>query len=60
MMPQTTSTPPVCHACDGFATATITTGLQTDNGTRDTVRVNCPTCRGLGHTVPAALVRAGK
>nr|WP_030553047.1 hypothetical protein [Streptomyces exfoliatus] len=50
-MPQTT--PRVCRDCDGFATVTITTGLPAVDGTRDTVRVNCPTCRGLGHTVPA-------
>ncbi|MFF8611027.1 hypothetical protein ACF06X_34565 [Streptomyces sp. NPDC015346] len=60
MMPQTTSTPRVCRDCDGFATATITTGLRSANGTRDTIRVDCPTCRGVGHTIPAALVRAGK
>ncbi|MER7536356.1 hypothetical protein ABTX77_16455 [Streptomyces sp. NPDC097704] len=58
MMPQTT--PRVCRDCDGFATATITTGLQSESGARDTVRVNCHTCRGLGHTIPAALTRAGK
>ncbi|MFK0229709.1 hypothetical protein ACIQUL_28515 [Streptomyces sp. NPDC090303] len=58
MMPQIT--PRVCRACDGFATATITTGLHAADGTRDIVRVNCPTCRGLGHTIPAALHRAGK
>ncbi|MGW5775381.1 hypothetical protein [Streptomyces sp. NPDC003863] len=58
MMSQTT--PRVCRDCDGFATATITTGLQATDGTRDTIRVNCPTCRGLGHTIPAALTRAGK
>ncbi|MET9673441.1 hypothetical protein ABZY68_10165 [Streptomyces sp. NPDC006482] len=59
-MSQTTSPMRVCRDCDGFATATITTGLRTHHGTRDTVSVHCPTCRGLGHTVPAALVRAGK
>ncbi|MFG2835073.1 hypothetical protein ACGFYE_08795 [Streptomyces zaomyceticus] len=59
MMPQT-STPRVCRDCDGFATATITTGLPTADGTRDTIPVHCPTCRGLGRTVPAALTRAGK
>ncbi|MFD5512798.1 hypothetical protein ACFWIB_34285 [Streptomyces sp. NPDC127051] len=61
MMPQSTSTPPrICHACDGFATATITTGTRSTDGTRTTIRVNCPTCRGLGRTIPAGLVRAGK
>ncbi|WP_037638859.1 hypothetical protein [Streptomyces flavochromogenes] len=52
-MSQTTLTARVCRDCDGFATATITTGFADVDGTRGTVRVNCPTCRGLGHTVPA-------
>ncbi|MFF4846343.1 hypothetical protein [Streptomyces sp. NPDC001194] len=61
MMPQTTSTPPrICHDCDGFATATITTGTRSTDGTRTTIRVNCPACRGLGRTISAGLVRAGK
>ncbi|MEU2229513.1 hypothetical protein [Streptomyces vietnamensis] len=59
-MAQTTPTPRVCRDCDGFATATITTGLRAIDGARDMIRVNCPSCRGLGHTTPAALVRAGK
>ncbi|MEE1814298.1 hypothetical protein PUR59_04585 [Streptomyces sp. SP18ES09] len=59
-MSQTTPTARVCRDCDGFATATITTGLRTIDGTRDTIRVNCPSCRGLGHTAPAFLVHAGK
>ncbi|MFH8577424.1 hypothetical protein [Streptomyces zaomyceticus] len=58
MMPQTT--PRVCRDCDGFATATITTGLPAADGTRATLRVHCPTCRGLGRTIPTALSRAGK
>ncbi|MCX5194374.1 hypothetical protein OOK31_10770 [Streptomyces sp. NBC_00249] len=59
-MPQSASTPPVCRDCDGFATATITTGSRTSDGTRTTVRVNCPTCRGLGRTIPSLLVRLGR
>ncbi|CAL9542550.1 hypothetical protein SUDANB120_04275 [Streptomyces sp. enrichment culture] len=59
-MPEHTPTPRVCHDCDGFATAAITTGLLTPNGARDTVPVNCPTCRGLGHTVPTTRVRVGR
>ncbi|MEU3818005.1 hypothetical protein AB0E74_00070 [Streptomyces sp. NPDC030392] len=60
-MPQHTPTAPVCRDCDGFATATITTGLQAADGTRATLRVTCPTCRGTGHATPAAArVRAGK
>lgn len=60
MMPQTGSTPPVCRDCDGFATATITTGARSTDGTRTTVHVNCRTCHGRGSTVPAALVRIGR
>ncbi|WP_330332639.1 hypothetical protein OHS33_24955 [Streptomyces sp. NBC_00536] len=59
-MPQSASTPPVCRDCDGFATATITTGARDSDGTRTTLRVHCPTCRGLGHTAPAVLVRLGR
>ncbi|MEU8529221.1 hypothetical protein AB0C77_27080 [Streptomyces sp. NPDC048629] len=60
MMPQTTPPWRVCRDCDGFATVTISTGLRSSDGTRDTVPINCRTCRGLGHTAPAALARAGK
>ncbi|MGW0117727.1 hypothetical protein [Streptomyces sp. NPDC003327] len=60
MMPETTPARRVCRDCDGFATATVTTGLPTADGTRDTARVHCPTCRGLGHTVVTPAVRAGK
>ncbi|MFB7370240.1 hypothetical protein ACFC0D_10400 [Streptomyces sp. NPDC056222] len=59
-MPQITQPRRVCRDCDGFATATITTGLKTADGTRDTIPVHCPTCRGLGHNVPAGLARAGR
>ncbi|MEF2528318.1 hypothetical protein [Streptomyces sp. CS62] len=59
-MPEHTHVPRVCRDCDGFATATITTGLRTPDGTRHTIPVHCPTCRGLGHTTPAARVRVGR
>ncbi|MCX5147223.1 hypothetical protein OHB36_10615 [Streptomyces sp. NBC_00320] len=59
-MPQHARTRPVCRECDGFATATITTGTRTDDGTRDIVRVHCPACRGLGRTVSIVLVRIGR
>ncbi len=59
-MPEHAPTPRVCRDCDGFATATITTGLRTADGTRDTIPVRCPACRGLGHTTRAALARAGR
>ncbi|MFI1459068.1 hypothetical protein [Streptomyces roseus] len=41
-------------------TATITTGTRSDDGTRNTVRVHCPSCRGLGRIIPAVLVRLGR
>lgn len=59
-MPQHVQPKPVCRDCDGFATATITTGLRSADGTRTTVHVDCRACRGLGHIVPASLVHAGK
>ncbi|MFF3861773.1 hypothetical protein [Streptomyces sp. NPDC002209] len=59
-MPQHAQTKPVCRECDGFATATITTGTRNPDGARDTVRVHCPTCRGLGRIAPAVLVRIGR
>ncbi|MFF7612643.1 hypothetical protein [Streptomyces lavendulae] len=59
-MPQSALPLYVCRDCDGFATAMIATGLRSTNGTRDTIPVHCPTCRGLGRTAPAALVRVGK
>ncbi|MFD7553090.1 hypothetical protein ACFV9E_00930 [Streptomyces sp. NPDC059835] len=59
-MPQHAQIKPVCRDCDGFATVTITTGTRTPDGTRDTVHVHCPACRGLGHTVSAVLARIGR
>ncbi|MEU8459912.1 hypothetical protein [Streptomyces sp. NPDC029003] len=61
MMPQSAPTTPVCRDCDGFATASITTGLRTAAGARDIVRVDCPACHGLGHAAPAsAVIRIGR
>ncbi|MEU4952785.1 hypothetical protein [Streptomyces lavendulae] len=59
-MPGTPVIPRVCRDCDGFATATITTGVRTTDGTKATISVHCPACRGFGRTVPAALVRVGR
>ncbi|GAA1133096.1 hypothetical protein [Kitasatospora arboriphila] len=61
MMHQHTRTPgPICPACDGFARAAIATGTRRADGTRHTIPVACPACRGLGtlHRTPAAVVRA--
>ncbi|WP_030870970.1 hypothetical protein [Streptomyces sp. NRRL F-2747] len=59
-MPQHAQTKPVCRDCDGFATATITTGTRTPDGTKTTISVHCPACRGLGRTFPAFAVRVGR
>ncbi|GAA5008122.1 hypothetical protein [Kitasatospora paranensis] len=49
MMPQTSHAPGrICPACDGFAQAVIATGTRLRDGSRHTIPVNCPTCRGLG------------
>ncbi|TWV32465.1 hypothetical protein FRZ03_32720 [Streptomyces misionensis] len=53
-MPQHAQNTPVCRDCDGFATAAITTGTRHTDGTRGTLTVTCPTCKGTGHRVPAA------
>ncbi|MGP4049666.1 hypothetical protein [Streptomyces sp. 2A115] len=49
-MPQHASNTPVCHDCDGFATAAITTGTRNRDGSRTTLRVTCPACQGTGVT----------
>ncbi|WP_443073741.1 hypothetical protein [Streptomyces sp. NBC_01478] len=60
MMHQHAPNTPLCPDCDGFATASITTGGRHRDGTRVTLRVVCTTCKGTGHTAPAALVRVGR
>ncbi|MFG2941749.1 hypothetical protein [Streptomyces sp. NPDC048282] len=60
-MPRNTPNPRPCRDCDGFARATITTGTRNPDGTRTTLRVNCPACHGTGTTAPArALIRIGR
>jgi DnaJ-class molecular chaperone len=60
-MPQHTPRPRLCRACDGFATAAITTGTRHHDGSRVTVPVICPSCKGTGHQLAAATVaRAGR
>jgi DnaJ-class molecular chaperone len=51
-MPQHARNTRVCLDCDGFPTVAITTGTRSADGTRATLRVDCPTCKGTGHTVP--------
>ncbi|MGC9376402.1 hypothetical protein [Streptomyces sp. MH13] len=60
-MPQHAPTARVCRDCDGFPTVAITTGTRHSDGTRDTLRITCPTCKGTGTTAPAAnLHRIGR
>ncbi|MFD5446952.1 hypothetical protein [Streptomyces sp. NPDC127100] len=59
-MPQHVQNTRVCRDCDGFATAAITTGTRNDDGTRATLRIACLSCKGTGHTTPAALNRVGR
>ncbi|MFB6962536.1 hypothetical protein ACFCYB_37565 [Streptomyces sp. NPDC056309] len=60
-MPQHAPTSRICRDCDGFAAVSITTGTRHPDGTRATLRVTCPTCKGTGHAAPAAaLVRVGR
>ncbi|MFB7289882.1 hypothetical protein [Actinacidiphila glaucinigra] len=62
-MPQHAPNRPVCRDCDGFPIVAITTGTRLPDGTRATLRVTCPACRGTGHTTPAAagvLARTGR
>lgn len=59
-MPQHAQITRVCRDCAGFATAAITTGTRHRDGTRVTLRVACPACKGTGRTAPAGVVRAGR
>ncbi|MFF9274377.1 hypothetical protein [Streptomyces griseosporeus] len=58
-MPQHAPSPRVCRDCDGFATVAITTGTRRPDGTRATLTIACPTCKGTGHPA-AGLVRVGR
>lgn len=60
-MPERNPNTPICRDCDGFASVAIDTGTRHPDGTRVTLRVDCPTCKGTGHTHPAAaLARTGR
>ncbi|MFI2377902.1 hypothetical protein ACH5AO_23005 [Streptomyces sp. NPDC018964] len=59
-MPQHAQNTRVCRDCDGFATAAITTGTRHSDGSRVTLRVTCPACKGTGRTAPVGVVRAGR
>lgn len=60
-MAQPTPARRICRDCDGFATVAITTGTRNRDGSRATLSVDCRTCKGHGHTTPAAaLARTGR
>ncbi|GAA4907847.1 hypothetical protein ACFPM3_12965 [Streptomyces coeruleoprunus] len=60
-MPQRALPLPSCRDCDGFATAAVTTGDRHRDGTRVTLHVTCPACKGTGHAVPTpTLTRVGR
>jgi RNase P subunit RPR2 len=59
-MPQHARNRRVCRDCDGFASAAITTGTRHRDGTRATLRVTCPACKGTGTAAHAASARAGR
>lgn len=59
-MPQHARNTRVCRDCDGFATVAITTGTRHSDGSRATLRVACPSCKGTGDTAPAALTQIGR
>ncbi|MFJ8652139.1 hypothetical protein ACIRNU_07300 [Streptomyces rochei] len=60
-MPQHAPIARICRDCDGFPTVAITTGTRHTDGTRATLRVTCPTCKGTGTNTPTAnLHRIGR
>ncbi|ARX81803.1 hypothetical protein SMD44_01201 [Streptomyces alboflavus] len=49
----------LCSSCDGFPVVAITTGARRRDGSRITLHVTCPACRGTGtRPAPAALAQA--
>ncbi|MER5303248.1 hypothetical protein ABT039_27825 [Streptomyces lasiicapitis] len=38
----------LCPDCDGFPVVAITTGTRDSDGSRTTLRVTCPACKGTG------------
>ncbi|WP_018567971.1 hypothetical protein [Streptomyces sp. PsTaAH-124] len=60
-MPQHAPAMRVCRDCDGYASAMVTTGTRHPDGTRATLTVTCPTCKGTGHRTPTpGLARIGR
>ncbi|WP_240969051.1 hypothetical protein [Streptomyces sp. HNM0575] len=40
----------LCRCCYGFPVVAVTTGARHSDGSRVTLRVACPSCRGTGKT----------
>ncbi|WP_329441929.1 hypothetical protein [Streptomyces canus] len=59
-MPVRLTNRPICHHCDGFPVVSITTGTRNADGTRTTLTVTCPACKGTGRRTAPALVRVGR
>ncbi|MGJ5827272.1 hypothetical protein [Streptomyces ossamyceticus] len=60
-MPSRVPNRPVCRSCDGFPVVSITTGDRHRDGSRATLTVACPACKGTGHTLPAsAFAKTGR
>ncbi|MDT0436917.1 MULTISPECIES: hypothetical protein [Streptomyces] len=47
-MPRNDSRPRTCRDCDGHASAKVTTGQRDRDGSRQTLTVTCPVCKGTG------------
>lgn len=62
MMPhQSTDNCRICANCDGCPTAHIATGHTLPDGTRQTLAMVCPDCRGTGtRATSRALARTGR
>ncbi|WP_327291106.1 hypothetical protein [Streptomyces sp. NBC_01198] len=61
-MPHHTHAPGhICSHCDGFPVVAIATGTRNGDGTRRTLNVTCPACKGTG-VVPTrrVLTTAGR
>ncbi|MFK0296618.1 hypothetical protein ACIQU6_39960 [Streptomyces sp. NPDC090442] len=60
-MPQRAQNTLICRGCDDFARVAITTGQRHRDGSRKTVTVTCPLCKGTGRTIRATdLIHIGK
>ncbi|MEU6174577.1 hypothetical protein ABZ832_22020 [Streptantibioticus parmotrematis] len=49
-----------CGGCDGFPVVAIDAGTLNPDGTRTTLTVTCPACRGTGAAPARPVVLAGR